>query len=166
MTIFGASFIAGAVVIFTVASFAGEATRLASLPFAWRLRVAAVCLLALASIDIVSARKSRYCLLGMRRQTPQRLMYSHPFAPVAAFWGFDTGLAVTTFRVAAITWAALVFALLGFTSWRSGVAYGVAFVAPLSVLLCRDIDGARLQRLLLQRSSLQLASATVLATAG
>jgi len=166
MTIFGASFIAGAVVIFAMASIAGDVTRLATLPVGWRLRGAAVCLLMLASIDVISARKNRYCLLGARRQTPQRLLYSHPIASVAAVWGFDTGLAVTTFRVAAITWAALALAMFGFTSWWSGLAYGVAFVAPVSIALYRKTDGAYLQRLLQRRKPLQFASAIVLLATG
>lgn len=166
MTVFTAAFIASAVGIFTVASLAGDVVRLSGLPLAWRLRGAAVCLAMLASVDLLSARKDRYCLLGVRRQTPQRLLYSHPFMTVAAIWGFDTGLAITTFRVAAITWAALALTLFGFASWWSGVAYGVAFALPLSILLSKATDSARLQKLLKRRAFVQIASAATLIVTG
>lgn len=166
MTIFGAAFVAGAVVIFTLVSLAGATVRITALPLEWRLGAAAACLAVLASIDVLSARKKRYCLLGTRRQTPQRLMYSHPLMTVAAVWGFDTGLAITTFRIAALTWAALILTLLGFASWWSGLAYGLAFVVPLLILLCKATNGARLQKLLGYRTPVQLASATMLIAVG
>jgi hypothetical protein len=54
---------------------------------------------------------------------------------VASIWGFDTGLAVTTFRVTAATWGALLLTVLGLSGWATGVAYGIAFAAPISVLM-------------------------------
>jgi hypothetical protein len=54
---------------------------------------------------------------------------------VASVWGFDTGLAVTTIRVTAATWGALLLALLGLSGWQTGIAYGLAFAVPVTVLM-------------------------------
>ena len=53
----------------------------------------------------------------------------------AAVWGLDTGLAVTTFRVTAATWAVLVAVLTGMAPWWIGASYALAFVLPLTALM-------------------------------
>lgn len=164
MAAFAIAFLSGAVVIFAIAALAG--TRIAAMPLDWRIAAAAVCLLALALVDVVSLRRKTYCLLGMRRQARQTLAHRHRVETVAAVWGFDTGLAVTTFRVGAVTWGALVLTVLGFTSWWSGVVYGVAFTLPLLVFLTTEQSGERLVGLLQRRPVVQTASAILLVTAG
>jgi hypothetical protein len=164
MAAFSIAFLSGAIVIFAVAALAG--TRIAAMPLDWRIAAAAVSLLALAVVDVVSLRRKTYCLLGMRRQARQALAHRHRVETVAAVWGFDTGLAVTTFRVGAVTWGALVLTVLGFTSWWSGVVYGVAFTLPLLVFLTTEQSGERLVGLLQRRSVVQTASAVLLVTAG
>lgn len=54
---------------------------------------------------------------------------------VASVWGFDTGLAVTTFRVAAATWGAIMLTVLGLSGWQTGIAYGIAFAIPITILM-------------------------------
>jgi hypothetical protein len=54
---------------------------------------------------------------------------------VASVWGFDTGLAVTTFRVAAATWGAMLLTMLGLSGWQTGIAYGIAFTIPITILM-------------------------------
>lgn len=164
MAAFAIAFLSGAIVIFAVAALAG--TRIAAMPLDWRIAAAAVSLLALALVDVVSLRRKTYCLLGMRRQARQTLAHRHRVETVAVVWGFDTGLAVTTFRVGAVTWGALVLTLLGFTSWWSGVVYGVAFTLPLLVFLTTEQSGERLVGLLQRRPVVQTASAVLLVTAG
>jgi hypothetical protein len=173
---FGVAFLAGAVAIFAIAFFLGFALRLSYLPVAWRHGIAATGLVALASIDVLAIRKGAYCLIGLRRQTPKSLMHRHSAVSVAATWGFDTGLAVTTIRVAAITWGALVLAFLGISGWRIGIGYGLGFVVPHTILLWTHPVGRKstsktpadpgLEALLSKRPVMQLGSAALLSAAG
>jgi hypothetical protein len=161
---FAAAFVAGAVVIFTAASLAGLAAGVALIPSTWRVLIAATVFAALAVIDVVSIRKRRYCPIGWRRQTPRRIG-DRGLGPTvsAAVWGFDTGIIVTTFRVAAITWGALAMAALGLAPWWIGLGYGLGFAIPIMVMLvAQNPDSESLQRLLGKRSILQFASAVAL----
>jgi len=132
---FAGAFVAGAVAVFAAARFLGAALGVSALPVEWRLGGVAVLLAGLAAVDLVALRRGSYCPLGWRRQTPKALMRLPSAPAVAAIWGFDTGLAVTTIRVAALSWGALAFAFLGLAEWWVGVAYGVGFALPVTVLL-------------------------------
>jgi hypothetical protein len=178
VAIFAVAFISGAAVIFGMASLVGAAFQAAGLSLAWRVGFAAAGLIALAWVDLLALRKKGYCPLGMRRQTPKSLIYRYPAMMVVAVWGFDTGLAVTTFRVAAITWGALVLAGLGLSAWWIGLGYGFGFVLPLLIsILTQPSDRSREQSsvapiaprlggLLRKRSILQSGSAVILLLAG
>lgn len=164
MAAFAAAFIAGATLVFAAASFIGGEVR-ALVPAPRRVVSAAALLLLLAVIDILSLRARSYCLMGVKRQARQALIRKYSVAVVAAIWGFDTGVAVTTFRVSAVTWAAFVLAFLGFAPWWSGAVYGVSLALPMLVLLLRTTTVERLQRELGRRRLLQTASAITLAAA-
>jgi hypothetical protein len=143
----------------------------ARLPLPWRAGIAAASLAALAAADIMAIRKGSYCRLGLRRQTPKTLHRRHDLLTVAAAWGFDTGLAVTTIRVAAATWGALALTALGFSSWRTGLAYGLGFAIPTLILFAlQTFDdaslGSKLETMLGRRGALQAASAVLLCMAG
>lgn len=175
LTVFAAAFILGAVVIFGTASLVGAAFRAAGLPLSWRLGLVAVGLLALALVDLLAIKKACYCPLGLRRQTPKTLSRRHAVTTVMAWWGFDTGLAITTFRVAAITWAALLMAGLGLSAWWVGLGYGMGFVIPLLFFILTQAPerpavpspvGLRLEGLLRKRAAIQSASSAVLFIAG
>jgi len=104
---FAAAFLAAAAVVFALAFFLGAALQVSNLPVEWRRGIAAGGLVMLRRSAVVTT----------------------------AIWGFDTGLAFTTFRVAAITWGAFILAFLGLSGWQIGVGYGVGFVLPLTVIL-------------------------------
>lgn len=165
MAAFAAAFIAAATLVFAAASFAGDGVR-ALVPAPWRVAAAAGLLLLLAFVDVLSLRARVYCLLGVKRQARQALIRKYSVPLVAAIWGFDTGLAVTTFRVSAVTWAAFVLAFLGFAPWWTGAVYGVALAAPMLVLLVTTTTAEGLERQLGRRRLIQTASAIALAAAG
>jgi hypothetical protein len=175
-TVFGVAFLVGAVFVFATAFFLGAALQVGSVSLGWRQSIAAVGLVMLAAVDVVAMRQRRYSLIGLRRQTSKRLMYRYPPVTVAAAWGFDAGLAVTTFRVAALTWGALGLAFLGLSSWYIGLGYGLGFALPLTILLWTHRVGRAavsstpidpgLESLLSRRPIVQLASATLLTAAG
>ncbi len=173
---FAGAFVAAALGVFALAWTAGAALGAADLPLAWRRGLAAAALGAFAALDAAALHRSRYCPLGWRRQTPRRLMYRHGAVTVAAAWGFDAGLVVTTFRVAALTWGALAFAVLGLAPWWAGLGYGLAFAVPLTVLLFTHRAGRvaaaaepadpGLESLLGRRGQVQMASLVLLGAAG
>ena len=174
LVVFAGAFIFAAVLLFAFASLAGVMLQTDGLPLTWKAGLAGLGLVALTLVDVLAIRKNRYCPLGLRRQTPKALMRRHAPATVAIIWGFDTGLAVTTFRVAAITWGALLMAVLGLSPWWVGLGYGVGFVLPFVILLLTTIPkvpnaqaafGSKLEGLLKKRAFLQSMSAAVLLTA-
>jgi hypothetical protein len=175
-TAFGATFLLGAVSVFAVAFFLGASLQVGNVSIAWRQGVAALGLVGLACLDIVAVSRGRYCPIGLRRQTPKRLMYRYSPVTVAAAWGFDAGLAVTTFRVAAISWGALGLAFLGLSKWYVGIGYGLGFALPLTVLIWTHRVGRAsvsntpadpgLESLLSRRPIVQLGSAVLLGAAG
>ncbi len=69
----------------------------------------------------------------MRRQTPKNLIYRYGNQVGALLWGLDTGLAVTTFRVSAATWAVLALTLLNLAPWWLGAVYAAGFCLPLAL---------------------------------
>lgn len=175
MASFAIMFMSGALLTFALGRGVGELLNVTALSGETRLAVATTTLFALAALDLYSVRKKRYCPLGWRRQTPRHLVRHFRITAVASIWGFDTGLAVTTFRVAAVTWAALLLSALGFAPWWSGLAYGAAFTLPFLLLLWRRQlgDAARqvvadpgLEELLQKRGVVQAASAVLLTGTG
>jgi hypothetical protein len=160
---FAASFMTGTVVIFAAAALAGFALRTAGVPMTWRLGSAAAIFIALAVVDVRAIRRKAYCPIGRWRQTPQRMDPRVGPTISAAVWGFDTGVIVTTFRVAAITWAAFSMTALGLSPWWIGIAYGLAFVLPmLFLLITQTADSESLHRALGTRPLLQSCSAIAL----
>jgi len=162
--------------MFAAAGLGANALGLAFLPMPWRLALAGGGLVALAAADVWSLSRSSYCPIGRRRQTPRALLRRHHMAAVATFWGFDTGLVVTTFRVAAVSWAALYLAVLGLSPGWAGLAYGIGFTFPFLFLLWRPRLGRAasstaptdpgLERMLRMRSAAQAGSAALLIASG
>lgn len=165
MAAFAAAFVAAATLVFAAASFAGGWVR-ALAPAPRLVAAAAGLLLLLAVVDVLSLRARGYCLLGVKRQARQALIRKYSVPVVAAIWGFDTGLAVTTFRVSAVTWAAFVLAFLGFAPWWIGAVYGISLAVPMLVLLLKTTTAEGLQRQLARRRLIQTASAIALAATG
>jgi hypothetical protein len=173
---FAAAFVAGAVAIFAAAAAIGSAFGTARLPLQWRIGLAGALLLPLAAVDLLAIAKSTYCPIGWRRQTPRILMRRHPMPVVASVWGFDTGLVVTTFRVAAASWGALILATLGLSPRWSGLGYALAFTLPFLMLVSRPALGSAgggtapadpgLEWMLRKRAAIQALSAVLLGTSG
>ncbi|MCG8459519.1 MAG: hypothetical protein MI919_24840, partial [Holophagales bacterium] len=80
---------------------------------------------------------------------------------------------VTTFRVAALTWGALLLTALHLAPWWAGLAYGVGFVIPVTKLLVDprigraavgsgSLQDPGLHALLARRPRLQLVSLLLL----
>lgn len=173
---FAAAFLAGAVAIFAAAEALGAAFGAARLPLQWRIGLAGALLLPLAAVDLLAIAKSTYCPIGWRRQTLRILMRRHPMPVVASVWGFDTGLVVTTFRVAAVSWGALLLAALGLSPQWTGLGYGFGFTLPFLILASRPVLGSArrdsapadpgLESMLGKRAAIQALSAVLLATSG
>jgi len=160
---FAAAFVTGSVLVFAAAAIAGAVLRIAGISMAARTASAAAVFFVLAALDVIAIRKKTYCAIGRRRQTPQWLGRRFGPTATAAVWGFDTGLVVTTFRVAAITWAALSMAALELAPWWTGLAYGLGFAIPMLILLvARTADSDSLHRSLRMRPILQSCSAVAL----
>jgi len=134
---FVTAFLMGAIAMFSIVSEAGVALGSTRVPFRVRVSIAALALVLLAAVDLRAIAKSTFCPIGWRRQTPRTLMRRHRLTVVAAAWGFDTGLVVTTFRVAAVSWGALLLAALDLSPRWVGLGYGLGFTAPLLILLLR-----------------------------
>lgn len=139
--LYASAFVAGATAAFAAVHALGSALGAHDLPLSLRAGVSAAGLVSLAAVDVVALRSSRYCPIGPRRQTPRTLQRRHSPPVVAAAWGLDTGLAVTTFRVAAVTWGALLLAGLGLTVRWAGLAYGLGHAVPSLYLLFRHRVG-------------------------
>lgn len=140
---FAGAFTVAAVVSYALVAAVGAATHVVELPLPWRLGIAAAGLVAFAVVDVVAIRRRSYCPLSWRRQTPQGVRFRYGATTTAAVWGFDTGLGVTTFRVAALTWAALLLTFLGLAPWQIGFAYAAAFVLPVLAILNGQPVGSR-----------------------
>jgi len=170
---FAAAFMIAALAAFGVVSIVATRLGVGELSLQWRIALGGAGMVLLALADLRAMMRSTYCPIGWRRQTPRTLMRRHHMLVVAALWGFDTGLVVTTFRVAAVTWAALYLAALDLSPWWAGIAYGISFIVPFTVLLIRPRLGraARakttldpgLEAMLRMRSRVQGLSAVLLA---
>lgn len=171
---FVAAFLGGTLTIFAIVNVVGAALGLTRLPFEWRVALAGAALLPLAAVDLRAIAKSTYCAISWRRQTPRSLIRRYRMTVAASVWGFDTGLVVTTFRVAAVGWGALFLASLGLLPWWAGLGYGLAFTLPFLVLLMRPRLGSSsrnaapadpgLESMLRKRAALQGVSAALLIT--
>jgi hypothetical protein len=175
--VFVAAFAIGALGIFAIVGAVGTAVGVTRVPLEWRVGLAGLALLPLAAVDLRAMAKATYCPIGWRRQTPRVLMRRYPMMVAASVWGLDTGLVVTTFRVAAVSWGALLLAALDLAPRWAGLGYGLGFTLPFLLLLARPGLGraARavgpadpgLEALLRKRSVIQsLSAAVLLATAG
>jgi hypothetical protein len=138
---FVTAFLVGAVSIFFVVFLLGVTAQVEQLPLSLRRCVAAAGLVALASMDLWARCKGTLCPMRWNRQTPRRLRFRYPMIVVVSIWGFDTGLAITTFRVAAATWGAILLTLLSLSGWQTGLAYGLAFTIPITILLWTHRSG-------------------------
>jgi hypothetical protein len=133
--LFVAAFLAGAALTFFLVFLLGDTVQVQSLPLSLRRCVAAAGLVTLALVDVWARCNRTYCPIRWNRQTPRWLQRYHSMFVVASLWGFDTGLAVTTIRVAAVTWGAILLTLLGLSGWQTGLAYGLAFTIPITILM-------------------------------
>lgn len=93
----------------------------------------AICAVLFAVDFLIIVRGGRRCSIGAQRQTPKSLIRQFGTRVGPLMWGLDTGLAVTTIRMASVTWAALALALLGLVPWWFGLTYGLSFSVPLIV---------------------------------
>ena len=133
LSLLTAGFLVAAFVVFAITSFVGAAFGFGQIPGAGRVIVAVLVCAAMCAVDVASLRQPSLCMLTFRRQTPKALedRYGRHVGPL--LWGIDTGSAVTTIRVSAATWAALVLGLLQLAPWWTGLAYGVGFCMPLGL---------------------------------
>jgi hypothetical protein len=168
--VFAAAFVVSSSAVFALAFWLGASLPVADVSLGGRRIITAIGLLFLALTDLLAIKIRTYCPLGWRRQTPKVVMYKYPPVVTVGIWGLDTGLAVTTFRVAAITWGAFMLTFLGLSGWQIGLGYGVGFVLPLITVILthlnRDMDWLFLERLLKQRPVAQFGSAVLLTTGG
>ena len=166
------TFLAGAAVMFYLVHLAGSLIGLALLSGPSRLVLASLLLLALALADKLAISRGTYCPISWRRQTPRTLFRRFPIPLAVSIWGFDTGLVVTTFRVAAVTWGSLLLTLLGVAPPWAGLAYGIGFTVPFLFLALRPQLGDSqptdpgLEALLRQRVHAQRLSAVLLVLSG
>lgn len=135
------AFLAGACAVFALVHAAATALGVGGLSFDARVAVAGAGLLPLAVADLRARRKGTYCPITVRRQTPRALMRGHRMDVVASLWGLDTGLVVTTFRVAAIGWGALLLTALRLSPPWIGLVYGLGFSLPFLFMLFRPQVG-------------------------
>ena len=171
---FVVAFLIGAVTIFSSLFLLGSLFQVAEMSLDLRRILAGGSLLVFASLDLWARGARAFCPLGLKRQTPQRLSRRHSMYVVASIWGFDTGLAITTFRVAAATWGAVVLTFLGLAGWQTGIAYGIAFTLPLTFLMWNHRAGQQsnrpgdggLSKLAAQSTVWQLNSAVLLVLGG
>lgn len=92
---------------------------------AWVAVGCVLVVLILAEIEAFGLRTPMW-----RRQTPKWFMYRFGNRTTALFWGLDTGLVITTFRVTSLSWAALTLTFFGVVPWWAGAAYALGFVVP------------------------------------
>lgn len=125
-----AGFVFSAVVVFSTVSVAGAALGVPLVAFQARLWMASILCLIFCAADVAALRSHALCRITWRRQTPKYLINRYGKRVGPLLWGLDTGLAVTTFRVSAATWAVLSLSVLHLAAWWAGLAYGLGFAAP------------------------------------
>jgi hypothetical protein len=94
-----------------------------------------VCLLLLClAFDYSDVRRRRtFSRLSWQRQTSRRIATDFGMGRAALAWGLDAGLGFSTYRVTAVYWLVVAFALAGLAPWWIGAVYAVAFLTPLFV---------------------------------
>ena len=86
-----------------------------------------------ALLGLVHAAVPRYARPPMlHRQAPQRARRLLGDMGAAAWWGFDAGLLMTTYRIGWGTWTLLTVAALGFSPWWIGACYSLGFGVPVA----------------------------------
>jgi hypothetical protein len=127
-----AGFMLSAVSLFAILHAVADASGVRHIPPSIRVTLAlagcALCFL----VDLGVVRHQRACSVGPRRQTRKNFIYRYGPRLGPFMWGLDTGLAVTTFRMATLTWAVIGMSLLDLAPWWLGVAYGLGFSIPLA----------------------------------
>jgi hypothetical protein len=85
-------------------------------------------------LDVPAVRHNTYTV-GLKRQTAKILAHDpdRPWWVTPLFWGLDTGLIWSTFRVSCTSWVLLLSAFLHVAPQWSGLAYGMLFGVPLLV---------------------------------
>jgi hypothetical protein len=168
--LFAATFTLGALATFRIASLVGALVRHSPAPYGGFPGVAAGLGL-LSLLDLLAVRRSGYCPLSLRRQTPKVLMRRHGMLVTAALWGFDLGTMVSTFRVTAAGWGALLLVVSGWVSPWGALLYAAGFTAPLLFLMWTGrLPGkgpehawSSIERMLRRRKPAQWLSASLLA---
>lgn len=127
-----AGFTVSAVTVVGAAHVTGAAFGIAHVPVDVRVWIALPLCAALAVLDVAAVRARSLCKITMRRQTPKNLIYRYGDRVGPLIWGLDTGLAVTTFRVAGATWAVLGLSLLNLVPWWLGLVYAMGFCVPVA----------------------------------
>jgi hypothetical protein len=176
VTLFAVAFLGGAVAAFALVYGLGRALNTEAWPVDFRALAAGMVLFCLALSDLYAFYNKTYSPLSVQRQTPRVVMRRYRPEIVVLIWGLDTGLAATTFRVAAATWGSFILVFLAFGTWWTGLFYGVAFVLPLMLVIWGSRVGRAayasepvdpgLGRLAAARPAAQLASAALLALSG
>lgn len=131
------AFFVGAATTFFFVHLVGTVVGVSDFPLHYRLLSGGLLLIGLAFTDRYAISRGTYCPITWRRQTPRALLRRFPVPVAVAIWGFDTGLVVTTFRVAAATWASLILTLLGIAPPWIGLAYAIGFTLPFLILALR-----------------------------
>lgn len=124
------AFIVASLSVFWLFAAVGEGIA-AVIPLETRRAFAVIMLSVFAAVDLLCVKRGTYCILGIERQTPKSVLYRFGFRNAAGIWGFDTGLAITTIRVSALTWGALLLCVVAPAVWWSGLVYGCFFIVPL-----------------------------------
>ncbi|HEX6686110.1 MAG TPA: hypothetical protein VF062_25275, partial [Candidatus Limnocylindrales bacterium] len=98
------------------------------IPATYAVAVCSVAAVAAVAVDLRAMRRRGYTV-GLKRQTAKRLAHSggRPWWVTPLFWGLDTGLVWSTFRVSATSWVMLLSALLTVAPQYSGLVYGAFF---------------------------------------
>jgi hypothetical protein len=88
-------------------------------------------------VDMRAVRANTYTV-GLRRQTAKVLAHDpdRQWWVTPLFWGLDTGLIWSTFRVSCASWVLLLAAFLNVAPQWSGLMYGAFFGVPLLVAVC------------------------------
>jgi hypothetical protein len=138
----------GSLVTFGGASLLGLALGARGLPLADRVLGLVGLSLVLVAFDFDALLRRTSLLLGLRRQTPQRLGLDLRRADMTALlWGLDIGTGVTTFRVTSAVWLCLCGALFQLVPAEIGLAYGLGISAALLLWIYTRGSGPILPRI-------------------
>jgi hypothetical protein len=104
------------------------------LPRSAALAICTAAVLFVIGVDVRAAHHNTYSI-GLKRQTAKVLAHNpdRPWWVTPLFWGLDTGLVWSTFRVSGASWILLLGALLNVAPQWSGLVYGAFFGIPLLI---------------------------------